>query len=159
VPALRHRGSDILELAQFFLNRAASRAGKPPAHLDRAVAERLLAYEWPGNVRELENCMERALALAIYNRITLDDLPPKVRDHMNAELQGIAGGSLEKLVSLDVIEAGYIRQVLHAVKNNKTLAAKVLGFDRRTLYRKLTLMNGDPRLGAQSAPSPQLGEA
>jgi two-component system response regulator HydG len=137
VPALRHRGNDVLELAQFFLSRAANRSGKPIGGLDRAVAERLLAYTWPGNVRELENCMERAVALAIYDRITVDDLPPTLRDVGGDELFDDGSGAPEGLQTMEVVEAAYIRKVLQASDNNKTLAAKVLGFDRRTLYRKL----------------------
>jgi two-component system response regulator HydG len=137
VPALRHRGNDVLELAQFFLTRAAARSNKPIGGLDRAVAERLLAYTWPGNVRELENCMERAVALAVYDRITLDDLPPALREAHEDELFQDGSGAPQGLQTMEAVEAAYIRKVLEASDNNKTLAAKVLGFDRRTLYRKL----------------------
>jgi len=137
VPALRHRGNDVLELAQFFLTRAAARSNKPIGGLDRAVAERLLGYAWPGNVRELENCMERAVALAVYDRITLDDLPPALREAHGDELFAHGSGAPEGLQTMEAVEAAYIRKVLEASDNNKTLAAKVLGFDRRTLYRKL----------------------
>ena len=75
VPALRYRGNDVLELAQFFLSRAAKRYGKPIGGLDRAVAERLLAETWRQRARE--RTVERAAALAIYDRITLDDLRPR----------------------------------------------------------------------------------
>jgi two-component system response regulator HydG len=136
VPALRRRGNDVLELAQFFLARAARRSGKQVAHLDRAVAERLLTYDWPGNVRELENCIERAVALARFDRITIDDLPAKVREQRDDVLQDGTDG-IEGLKTMDEVEMKYIRKVIEAVNNNKTLAAKVLGFDRRTLYRKL----------------------
>jgi two-component system response regulator HydG len=146
VPSLRNRGNDVLELAQFFMDRAARRANKPIQHLDRAVAERLLGYDWPGNVRELENCMERAVALARFDRLTLDDLPAKVRDHQDTE--GLEGDNPRDLPPMDVVEANYIRRVIDAVDNNKTLAAKILGFDRRTLYRKLKQMaaGGSPTI-------------
>jgi len=136
VPALRHRGQDALELAQFFLTRAVARSNKPITGLDRAAAQVLLSYDWPGNVRELENCMERAVALARFDTITVDDLPIKLRDHRPTEIFELGSDPVD-MPSMDVVEERYIRKVLAAVGGNKTLAAKVLGFDRRTLYRKL----------------------
>jgi two-component system response regulator HydG len=136
VPALRRRGSDVLELAQFFLSRAAARAKKSVLQIDRAAAEQLLSYEWPGNVRELENCIERAVALARFDRLTKEDLPSKVREHRPTEVFE-SGDSPKDLPSMDLVEERYIRKVLAAANGNKTLAAKILGFDRRTLYRKL----------------------
>ncbi len=140
VPALRKRGNDVLELAQFFLDRAAKRSGKEIRRIDRSVAERIMAYDWPGNVRELENCMERAVALARFDGITLDDLPAKIREHRATEVFTDATDPRD-LPAMDVVEERYIRKVLQAVSGNKTLAAKVLGFDRRTLYRKLNQMS------------------
>jgi two-component system response regulator HydG len=140
VPPLRHRGSDILELAQFFLSRAAQRSGKGIERIDRAAAQALMGYDWPGNVRELENCIERAVALAQFDAITVDDLPAKVRDGRPTEAFELGVDSAD-LPSMDVVEERYILKVLAAVSGNKTLAAKVLGFDRRTLYRKLKQTN------------------
>jgi len=136
VPPLRKRGNDALQLAQFFLGRAAERSGKSVNRLGRAVAEHIMGYDWPGNVRELENCMERAVALARFDEITTDDLPAKIREHRPTEVYTDSDDP-KQLPSMDVVEERYIRKVLAAVSGNKTLAAKVLGFDRRTLYRKL----------------------
>ncbi len=136
VPPLRKRGNDALLLAQFFLERAAKRSGKNVNRLGRTVAEHIMGYDWPGNVRELENCMERAVALARFDEITTDDLPAKVREHRPTEVD-VTTDDPKQLPSMDVVEERYIRKVLAAVGGNKTLAAKVLGFDRRTLYRKL----------------------
>ena len=136
VPPLRRRGNDALLLAQFFLQRAAERSGKSVSRLGRAVAEHIMGYDWPGNVRELENCMERAVALARFDEITIDDLPAKIREHRPTEVYAESDDP-KQLPSMDVVEERYIRKVLAAVGGNKTLAAKVLGFDRRTLYRKL----------------------
>jgi len=136
VPPLRSRGNDVLLLAQHFLERAAERSGKSVTRLGRLVAERLINYDWPGNVRELENCMERAVALARFDEITMDDLPSKIRDHRATEVYTLTDDPNE-LPPMHTVEERYIRKVLAAVGGNKTLAAKVLGFDRRTLYRKL----------------------
>jgi two-component system response regulator HydG len=80
--------------------------------------------------------MERAVALARTDTITIHDLPSKIRDHQPTEVIDV-GDDPEHLATMDEVEERYIRKVLVAVGGNKTLAAKVLGFDRRTLYRKL----------------------
>jgi two-component system response regulator HydG len=136
VPPLRSRGNDTLMLAQYFLERAAARSGRQVTRIGRLVAEKLTDYDWPGNVRELENCMERAVALARFDEITVEDLPEKVRQFQPTEFQNMSSNPLE-LPSMEEVEERHIRRVLTAVGGNKTLAAKVLKLDRRTLYRKL----------------------
>jgi two-component system response regulator HydG len=136
VPSLRSRGNDVLMLAQFFLERAAARSGKSVTRLGRLVADKLINYDWPGNVRELENCMERAIALASFDEVTLEDLPSKIREYRPTEVY-VTSDDPKDLPPMHIVEQRYIRKVLAAVGGNKTLAAKVLGFDRRTLYRKL----------------------
>jgi len=140
VPPLRARGNDTLMLAQHFLRRAAERSGRQVTRIGRLVAERLTDYDWPGNVRELENCMERAVALARFDEITVEDLPEKIREFRPTQFQSMSSNPLE-LPSMQEVEARHIRSVLAAVNGNKTLAAKVLKLDRRTLYRKLKAQN------------------
>ena len=136
VPPRCSRGNDMLMLAQYFLERAAARSGRQVTRIGRLVAEKLTDYDWPGNVRELENCMERAVALARFDEITVEDLPEKVRQFQPTEFQNMSSNPLE-LPSMEEVEERHIRRVLTAVGGNKTLAAKVLKLDRRTLYRKL----------------------
>ena len=136
VPPLRERGGDVLLLAQHFLEQFAERNGKPTLELSTPAAEKLMAYDWPGNVRELENCMERAVALARFDQITVDDLPEKVRAY-RAERFVVAANDPTEIVTMDELERRYILRVLSLVGGNKSRAAQVLGFDRRTLYRKL----------------------
>jgi two-component system response regulator HydG len=170
VPPLRARGSDILLLAQHFLQRhqgstpppppnpegaaATSSAnpstGTPPSNgptsnslrpqrvvgIKSAAADKLLSYPWPGNVRELQNCIERAVALAQFDHIGVDDLPERVREFKTSRI-AIDSNDPAELLPMEEVERRYILRVLEAVGGNKTLAAQVLGFDRRTLYRKL----------------------
>lgn len=136
LPPLRARGNDVLLLAQHFLDQAATRQSKRVERISTQAAERLLAYSWPGNVRELQNCIERAVALTAYDQIGVDDLPERVRDHRPSAIL-VASDHPSELVSMDEIERRYILRVLDVVGGNKTLAAQILGFDRRTLYRKL----------------------
>jgi two-component system response regulator HydG len=100
------------------------------------AAERLLVYRWPGNVRELQNCMERAVALATHDWIGVDDLPDCIRDAERESDSDEACGDVQ-LLPLDEIERQHVLRVLDAVRGNRTAAAQVLGFDRKTLYRKL----------------------
>jgi two-component system response regulator HydG len=136
VPPLRARGSDILLLAQHFLDRYAAQSRRPVAGMTSAAADKLLSYPWPGNVRELQNCIERAVALAQFDQIGVDDLPEKIRDYKTARIS-IESNDPAELLPMEEVERRYILKVLEAVGGNKTLAAQVLGFDRRTLYRKL----------------------
>ena len=136
VPPLRVRGTDMLLLAQHFLARATARSGKPVTGITEGAAAKLLAYTWPGNVRELRNAIERAVALTRYERIVVEDLPDRIRTYHTSHLL-IGSDDPTELVSMDEVEQRYIHHVLKVVGGNKTLAARILGFDRKTLYRKL----------------------
>jgi len=136
VPPLRTRGNDVLLLAQSFVEQFAARTGKRVTGLGEAVARRLLSYSWPGNVRELENAIERAVAVTPFAEITVDDLPERIRDYHVSHVL-IAAEDPSELVPMEEVERRYIARVMQAVGDNKTLAAKVLGFDRKTLYNKL----------------------
>jgi two-component system response regulator HydG len=136
LPPLRARGTDSLLLAQHFIELYAARAKKQVDGLSEGVAEKLLAYSWPGNVRELRNVVERAVALTRFDRLTLEDLPDKIRDFRATQVV-IGGSDPGELVPLEEVERRYVLHVLECVQGNRTLAAKKLGLDRKTLYRKL----------------------
>jgi two-component system response regulator HydG len=136
LPSLKARGNDILLVAQSFIERFAKNSKKNVFGITGPAAEKLLAYAWPGNVRELSNCMERAVALTPFDHIVVDDLPEKIRSHRSNVLV-LPTDNPTELISMAEVEKRYILKVLEAVSGNRTLAARVLGFDRRTLYRKL----------------------
>jgi two-component system response regulator HydG len=125
-----------LLLAQHFLEQCARGMGRDVVGLTASCAARLMAYPWPGNVRELANVIERAVALAHTRRLTVEDLPDHVRGARPVRRRAIAHVAEEELVSLEEVERRYIRRVMAATGGNKTLAAQILGVDRRTLYRK-----------------------
>jgi DNA-binding NtrC family response regulator len=141
VPPLRARGNDVLLLAQSFVEHFAARAGKKVTGLGTAAAERLLSYSWPGNVRELQNAIERAVAVTQFAAITVDDLPDRIRDYRVSHVL-VAAEDPSELVPMEEVERRYIARVMQSVGGNKTLAAKVLGFDRKTLYNKLGKREG-----------------
>ncbi|MCB9584838.1 MAG: sigma-54-dependent Fis family transcriptional regulator [Polyangiaceae bacterium] len=152
-PPLRTRGNDILLLAEHVLRRVADRSGRQVTGFAPAVAARFLEYDWPGNVRELENVVERAVAMARFDKITVEDLPEKIKTFRSDQVV-MGGENPEQMLTLDALEERYIRRVLKAVQGNKTQAAKILGLDRRTLYRKLDRYEARDK-AAKSAESTQ----
>jgi two-component system response regulator HydG len=110
-----------------------------------------MAYNWPGNVRELENCMEHAVALARFQQVTVEDLPEKIRAY-HVERFVVAANDPTEIVTMDELERRYILRVLSLVSGNKSRAAQVLGFDRRTLYRKLERYGEGPGVAASEPP-------
>ncbi len=145
MPPLRTRGADILLLAQSSLEQLAAQNAKAVRGFSAPVAERLLAYAWPGNVRELRNCMERAVALARFEDLVVEDLPKQVREYSPSHVL-LAANDPSELVSLAEVERRYVERVMQAVGGNKRQAAQILGLDRTTLYRKLDRWAG-PRKG------------
>jgi two-component system, NtrC family, response regulator AtoC len=136
VPPLRARGNDVLVLAQHFVTQYAAQARKAVIGLSAAVAEKLVGYTWPGNVRELQNCIERAVAFSRFEELTVDDLPEKVRNYRSTDLS-VPGVDAREMLTMAEVERRHILRVLKQVDGNKTVAAEVLGLNRRTLYRRL----------------------
>jgi DNA-binding NtrC family response regulator len=136
LPPLRSRAGDVLLLAQHFLEGAARRAGKALTGIAAPAAAKLAEYSWPGNVRELQNCMERAATLARFEQVILDDLPERIRDYRSSHVL-VTGDDPAEFAPMEEVERRYVLRVLEAVGGNKTTAARILGFERKTLYRKL----------------------
>lgn len=137
LPPLRQRGNDILLLAHSFLEQLAERFNKSVTGISQPAAACLLAYHWPGNVRELRNVIERALVLSYHDQLTREDLPEQLSQPTGTPMptDGLAFG--QQILPLEEVEQRYIHQVLDRLDGNRTLAAKLLGVDRKTLYRKL----------------------
>ncbi len=136
IPPLRARGKDVLLLARQFIAQFAERAQKKVSGMSPEAAHRILHFDWPGNVRQLENSIERAVALTRSEQIEVDDLPERVRTFEGSRA-ALTDVDSELVLSLDEVERRHIQRALQAAKGNKTQTAKVLGVDRRTLYRKL----------------------
>ena len=147
LPPLRDRGSDLLLLAQRFLDELAEQFDKPVHRFSTPALRQLAEYGWPGNVRELRNCIERAVVLCAGDEVQLDDLPPKVRRTPLSNVVGGGGpaptsGAAEVrdprlLPKLAEVERAHILHVLGVCGGSRSEAAGVLGIDRKTLYRKL----------------------
>ncbi|WP_461247990.1 sigma-54-dependent transcriptional regulator, partial [Treponema sp. R6D11] len=132
VPPLRERKDDIPLLAASFLKEFSQENGKKIEGIHEKARSRLYSYEWPGNIRELRNCIESAVVMCQSNMITVDDLPPVLRDVADEGWINIRLGA-----SMEECEQIIIRDTLSHCKGNKTKAADMLGIGRKTLLRKL----------------------
>jgi DNA-binding NtrC family response regulator len=135
IPPLRERPEDIPALVDAF---ARKHSGPERRVVTQAAIERLKLQPWRGNARELENVIERALALTDAREIGPEHLPFAAAaaveevDAADALLRSAA----ERRVTLRELEERYIDQILRLTGGNKVQAAKILGIDRKTLYRR-----------------------
>ncbi|MGE5469889.1 MAG: sigma-54-dependent transcriptional regulator [Bacteroidota bacterium] len=132
VPPLRERKDDIPLLAQHFIARHALRMGKAAPRLAPSALQRLLDHDFPGNIRELENVMERAVALSTDGHIDPGLLPENLGMASAAARNDLAGAA-----TLADVERQHVLKVLGDSGGNKALAARTLGIDRVSLWRKL----------------------
>ncbi len=130
VPPLRERPDDILELADYFLER---HRDFRRLRLSDAAADALLAYRWPGNVRELERVIERAVALATGDQLQLDDLPSSLLDGYSPVLVP----SFRQFDSMRAWGSRYARMVYERCEHNKRQACRELGISYHTLQAYL----------------------
>jgi two-component system response regulator AtoC len=136
LPSLAERREDITMLAHHFLQKYAKQSSHVRGFLPETMAM-LKGYHWPGNVRELENAVERAVSLSHGPLLLPEDLPESIRDEPDSSevLKGQVEGDPDALLTLDEVEKRHLARVLKETRGNKVKAAKILGIDRRTLYR------------------------
>src|SRR4051812_22463876 len=129
-PPLRERKDDIPKLVRFFLDKYGKREGLRDVRITQEALQKIMRYPFPGNVRELENLIEGSLALTTDPVIDPGDLALP-------ESASGAGGveMLTDFPSLNELERRYVARVLVHTKGNISKAAKILGVDRKTLYR------------------------
>ena len=134
VPPLRERREDIHVLAQHFLRMYAAKNNRKLEGFTDEALRRLEAYAWPGNVRELENVIERGVVLARSAQMDVADLPPEI-----AGATPLPEGVLSVRIGtpLAEVEQRLLEETLRVTKGNKTLTARLLGIDPRTVSRKL----------------------
>jgi two-component system response regulator HydG len=136
IPPLRERPEDIPPLVQGFLRRH-DESGR--RSLSQPALERLATCTWRGNARELENTIERALAMCDNEVIEAEDLPlgaaPERAAGAEREEESYLASAARRGLSLRELEERYIDEVLRATGGNRVQAARILGIDRKTLYR------------------------
>lgn len=141
IPPLSDRKDDIMQLADFFVERYAKETGKNIRRISTPAINMMMAYHWPGNVRELENCIERAVLLSDDDVIHAHHLPPSLQ---TSELSDTIGtGTLEARVAL--LEADILVDALKRSGANITSAARELGTTTRIFRYKVQKLGIDPR--------------
>ncbi|MFA5536365.1 MAG: sigma 54-interacting transcriptional regulator [Bacillota bacterium] len=131
IPPLRERDMDILELAEYFLQRLCFKTNRAVPVFDDKVKERLLHFDWPGNIRQLQNVIFYALNMSTSGRIKHEDLPPSL---MGEETEK---KPVKMIRSLKEIERDAISRALIFTNNDIVKAAEILGTSKTTLYRRL----------------------
>lgn len=134
IPPLRDRLDDVPLLVNYFLAKFSGPGGEHKI-LSREALLRLQDYDYPGNARELENIIERSLALCEGPEVQVHHLPSDLRSQVS--LAQVSPQSLHPRRSLEENQCQYILSVLKSVDGNKTQAAKIIGIDRVSLWRKL----------------------
>ena len=141
VPPLRKRKSDILQLADFFLERYSKQNGKNVRRLSSPVIDMLYSYHWPGNVRELENIMERGVILAEGDALHPHHLPPSLQ---TAEQVGAPkSGTLKEQV--EIYERDLISDALKTSRGNMAAAARALKTTQRIFGYKVHKYHINPK--------------
>ena len=133
LPSLVERKEDVPLLAHHFLKKVVMRSNKALLGFTSEALELMRRYDYPGNIRELENIVERCAAFATGDRIGTEDLPPDIKEMEVLSFHKEA----HPFRTLEEIEKEYIHWVMAKAGKNKSQAARILGIDRVSLYRKL----------------------
>ncbi|MGC9007262.1 MAG: sigma 54-interacting transcriptional regulator [Sulfurihydrogenibium sp.] len=136
VPALRERKEDIPFLINHFVEIFSENYKKKIKKISPEVIKILLDYEFPGNIRELENIIERAVILSENGTIEKEHLPEEILDYKKRKENMLSKNNIES-----ISEKEKIIEALKKTNGNKTIAAKILGIDRVTLWRKIRKYN------------------
>jgi len=159
VPSLNERVEDIPLLAKRFLRNSADELQVEMKVLSESTLQRMMAYDWPGNVRQLENMCRWITVMAPANTVSIDDLPKElsptnseptassweaalsqvVRQRLSMGQQDLLDGLLKRF------EAVMLKEALNYTGGHRQNAAKVLGWGRNTLTRKLKDLNLDQK--------------
>src|SRR5262249_16618698 len=131
VPPLRNRPDDLPKLVRHLLDKHGAKLGKPGASVSPPAMQLLYRHTWPGNVRELENVIERALVLGNGTVISVDDLPESLKARKGSGAPALGSSRLAD------VEREHILRTIRRLAGNKAAAARALGLNRKTLYRKL----------------------
>ncbi len=143
MPPLRERRTDILLLAEYFLDKYANENGKSIQRISTPAIDMLIQYHWPGNVRELQNCMERAVLICDNDTITSNHLPPTLQTP-----DSIRSGKnpLSLSAAVENFEKDLIIDGLKKNRGNQTKTAKYLDTSLRIVNYKIHQYNIDPKI-------------
>ena len=145
LPPLRERGNDLMIFAKHFLEEANHELNKEVTGFDDEVVAVFQSHPWYGNLRELRNMIKRSVLLTRSDAVTLNSLPEELREQHKtvAEVVEKTTKTLDLKASSIEAEKLVIEKALQQANYNKTLAAKILNIDRKTLYNKLNQLGLD----------------
>lgn len=134
VPPLRERKTDIMLLADYFVERESEKHGKSIARISTPAIDMMMSYHWPGNIRELQNCIERAVLLSTDGVIHGHHLPPSLQtaEESNTPPQGKLKASMAALEHEMIVDA------LKSARGNSARAARFLGISERLMRLRIT---------------------
>jgi DNA-binding NtrC family response regulator len=140
MPPLRARGDDVRALAMHFFQQLAALHRRPTMRIEAAALEKLAKGAWPGNVRQLQNFIERLVVLCPRDEVQLADVTrewERATPIANGDRPAAEGAPVRLDESRARSERAAIEEALSRASQNRTLAARLLGISRRTLYNKL----------------------
>ena len=140
LPPLRDRKSDIMLLADFFLEKYARENGKDITRISTPAIDMLISYHWPGNIRELENCIERAVLVCNESVIRARDLPPSLQ-----MAEASSASNLSLLDAVNNLEREMIIEALKSSNGRQGQAAQALGVTERMMGYKIRKYNIKPK--------------
>jgi DNA-binding NtrC family response regulator len=136
LPALRDRAEDIPLLAEHFARQVADEMGRRFGGFTPAALKAMASYGWPGNIRELQNCVERAIIVARYDRIDVADLPQYLFERSADEAKsGKLPSSLDE--EMERIERNYLIEALRRADGVQVKAAELLGISERSFWHRV----------------------
>ena len=141
LPPLRERRTDILLLAEFFLEQYAQENKKNIRRISTPAIDLLVQYHWPGNVRELQNCMERAVLICDGPVVDSTHLPPTLQSRESVP----SGRPLSLAVAVENFERELIVEALKKNNGNQTKAAKTLDTSLRIINYKIHNYGIEPK--------------
>jgi DNA-binding NtrC family response regulator len=133
VPSLTERREDIPALVEHYVQEFADQYGRRVQGFDSVSLKNLCEAQWPGNIRELRNTIERSVILADGPMLHWDSHFSEATDNLELPIHF----SDDEFLPLEKLEQEYISHVLRCCNGKKTQAAKLLGIDKTTLWRKL----------------------
>jgi transcriptional regulator with GAF, ATPase, and Fis domain len=135
IPPLRERSEDILLLSGYFINKYCNRMGLSQKTLTNEAQQLLVSHLWPGNVRELENMIQKAVVMALTNKIEKNDIDISYSDEHQTS------NNVERIPTLhsarETAEKKAIRSALQATMGNVSQTSRVLEIDRKWLFTKM----------------------
>ncbi len=139
IAPLRERREDIPLLVAHFIEKVSKENNSPPKSFTQEALNYLVGYEWPGNIRQLQNVIERCLVLTPHEEISLDNLPPEIRDE-EAQFKSavdLLPVELDLAATLERIEAALIRRALVRAEFVQAKAAELIGISKSLMQYKL----------------------